>query len=101
MKENGDEQEALGVRRAGENLWRWSGISLRVVENTVPLTDLDPVIEGIQPEFAEVTISRRVAGPMAGGLFPEAALVLALAVASHGFLSELGKDLYKGFRAAL
>jgi len=82
-------------------MWRWSGLSFTIVEDTLDLGDLDDALKAIQPEFGEVAVRRRVAGPMAGGLYPEAALVLALAIAAHGFLSELGKDLYKGFRAAL
>jgi hypothetical protein len=38
---------------------------------------------------------------MASPLGPEAALALAFAIAAHGFLEELGKDLYAAFRSGL
>lgn len=94
-------EDHRAAERAGQNMWRWSGLSFTVVENTLELGDIDDVVRSIQPEFAEVEVRRRVAGPMAGGLYPEAALLLAFAIAAHGFLQELGKDAYKGFRAAL
>jgi len=96
-----EDRSAVAGRRAGSNMWRWDGLSIWIVENTIDLGDLQPILEEVQPEFGVVDVRRRVAGPMAGGLFPEAALVLAAAIAAHGFLSELGKDVYAGFRSAL
>jgi hypothetical protein len=82
--------------------WMAGELRIEIVENTVDLADLEPVVAAIQPGFAEVVIKRRTAGPAAGGPgTPEAALVLAFVIASHGFLQEFGKDLYAGFRAAV
>lgn len=90
-----------GVRRAGRNLWRWSGLSFSIVENALDLADVDPVVRSIQPEFSHVNVQRRVAGPMAGGLTPEAALLAIFAAVAIPFLAELGKDAYRAFRGAL
>jgi hypothetical protein len=87
--------------RPGEEAWRWqSPPSITVVENTLELADLDPLVRELQQTFVEVRITRRIAGPAAGGLFPDAALYFALGAATAGFLNELGKEVYRGLRAA-
>lgn len=99
--EKPDESETERMRRAGRNTWAWSGLSFWVVENTLDLGSLDPVVEAVQPEFGLIEIRRRVAGPAAGGLVPEAALVAVFTVIAFSFLQELGKDAYQAFRSAL
>ncbi len=99
---NADSNDERTLRGRGENIWRGHGLSIEIVENTVDLGSLENVVQNLQPEFDEIEIRRRVAGPMAGGPgYGEAALILAFAVASHGFLSELGKDIYQGLRRSL
>ena len=98
---NREYPEKADPARRADNTWRWSGLSITIIENTIDLADLEQVVEEIQPEFMDVDIHRGAAGPMASPIFGDAALVLAFAIAAHGFLSEAGKDLYRGFRAAL
>ena len=98
---NREYTEKSDPARRADNTWLWSGLSITIIENTIDLADLEQVVEEIQPEFMDVNIRRGAAGPMATPLFGDAALVLAFAIAAHGFLSEAGKDLYRGFRAAL
>ncbi len=87
--------------RAGPNLWLWSGLSFEIVENTLDLSDLDPIAASIQPEFAHLPVTRRVAGPMAGGLAPEGALLLVFTALAVPFLAEASKDAYRAFRGAV
>ncbi len=89
------------AKRAGSNLWRFDGLSFVIVENTLDLADLEPIVASIQPEFADIRIERRVAGTMAGGLTPEAALLAVFAAVAIPFLAEAGKDAYKAFRSGL
>jgi hypothetical protein len=89
------------VQRAGQNLWVLSGLSFDIVENTLDLSDLGPIVEGFQPEFASVQINRRVAGPMASGLYPEYALLAVFTAVASAFLHQLGKDAYLATRDAL
>ena len=91
----------LPAERAGKNLWAWRGLTFTIVENTLDFGDLDEIAENVQPEFSEIQIQRRVAGPMAGGIWGEAALVATFTAVALPFLAELGKDLYHGFRTAL
>ena len=65
----------LPAERAGKNLWAWRGLTFTIVENTLDFGDLDEIAENVQPEFSEIQIQRRVAGPMAGCIWGEAALV--------------------------
>jgi len=96
-----DEPTEEAAARAGANTWAWSGISFVIVENTLDLGDLDAVVSSIQPEFADVRVNRRVAGPGAGGLTPEAALLTVVTAIAIPFLAEAGKDAYRAFRSAL
>jgi len=96
------DQEMDGLNRArGDYFWMNGELSITLIENTLDLADLEPVACGVQPEYVEVVIRRRVAGPMASPITPEAALLVAFVIATHGFLQELGKDAYTGFRSAL
>jgi hypothetical protein len=85
----------------GEALYLFPGPSLTIVENTIELRDLDEFVKSLQPTFVQVDVTRRVAGPMAGGFMPEAAVYFALGAAAGAFLGELGKDAYRVCRAAL
>jgi hypothetical protein len=93
------EDERQRLDRARDHVWMWGTLEIRIVENTLDLGDLQPLVETIQPEFPFVEIHRRSAGPMATPLFGD--IALSIAIATHGFLGELGKDAYKAFRTAL
>lgn len=95
------EKELERGERAGPWMWSSHGLRIEIVENTLDLADLQPIVEAIQPELAAVDIRRKVAGPMASPLTPETAVALAFVIAAHGFLQELGKDAYVGFRAGV
>ncbi|MEX0785810.1 MAG: hypothetical protein WD939_04155 [Dehalococcoidia bacterium] len=97
------------LRRAEEQAWRFESRPLiTLTEHTIDLADLDPFVVELQKVFNQVVISRQRAGPAAGGLYPDAAIYIALggaavaiAAAAQGFFSELGKDAYRGLRKAL
>lgn len=74
---------------------------MAIVENTLELTDVYPIVKKVQPEFRVVRVERRVAGPMTDGFTPEAALIVTFAAGAIPFLAELGKDAYRAFRTAL
>jgi hypothetical protein len=103
MSEMYADEQMEADSRAGHRMWAAGHLNIELVENTLELADLEGIVKGIQPEFADVNIKRRVAGPAAGGtgVPPEAALILAFTIAAHGFLDELGRDAYRGFRAAV
>lgn len=96
-----DSEFHANFERSGENTGRWGKFSLDIVENTVDLGSLEEIVRNLQPEFTWVEIRRHVAGPMASGPFGDVALVLAFAIASQGFFSELGKDAYQALRRAI
>lgn len=93
------DEERQRLERARNHGWMWGTLDVSVVENTLDLADLQPLVDSIQPEFPLVDIRRSSAGPMATPLFGD--IALSIAIATHGFLGELGKDAYKAFRIAL
>ena len=100
-------REVEQAQRAGPNQWLWDGLTLTVVENTLSLAALEPIVRSVQPEFLEVRIRRHAAGPQSTPLGGDIALWVTLVVgagagiAAKAFLEELGKDAYRGFRAAV
>src|SRR4051812_2561047 len=81
-------------------VWTSGGVKIEIVENTITLADLDALVGELQPEFQNVDISRRIAGPMASALI-EAAIILTFLRVADGFFAEFGKDIYKELREAL
>ena len=95
-----NDEEGQTPARA-KDFWAGEGLTFVIVENTIDLGAFDPIVAAIQPEFSHITISRRVAGPMAGGFMPEAAIYAVFTAIAIPFLAELGKDAYRAFRSAL
>jgi hypothetical protein len=64
--------------------------------------DASPVIAAVERAFPRATVSERPTPPAASPPFSEfSVLLLSLSIAAHGFLSELGKDAYRGLRTAI
>lgn len=79
-----------------------SGVSIEFIQDALDSADLRPIVEEIQPAVGGVEIgSRRAEYGVGGGIWPEPIIALTITIAAHGFLSELGKDLYRAFRTAL
>lgn len=74
---------------------------LEYTENTIKFGDLEPVVNSLAEDFMFVKVTRRRAGTMASPLFGDVAIAFILGAAAAGFLSELGKDAYRGLRAGL
>ncbi|MPZ49837.1 MAG: hypothetical protein GEU75_11195 [Dehalococcoidia bacterium] len=76
-------------------------MTLSYAENTIALAEFDEAVEELGRDFFSVNVSRRIAGPMASGLFADPAVTFVLGALTATFLAELGKDVYRGLKAGL
>ena len=74
---------------------RFETVTLQYAENTLSLAEFEDVVSELNRDFMFVGIKRRIAGPMAGGLYGDPALAFILGALAASFLSELSKDTYR------
>jgi hypothetical protein len=80
---------------------RFDLMTLTFEQNTLDLPDFVSALDELSQDFIRVAIVRQVPGPMASGLFSEAAVGFALGATAAPFLSELSKDVYRTLKVAL
>ena len=76
-------------------------VRIEYTENTIEFGELEAVVNSLAEDFMLVNVTRRWAGPMATPLFGDVAIAFILGASAAGFLSEVGKDAYRGLRAGL
>jgi hypothetical protein len=75
------------------------GKLIKIESNGMAASDVGELVDELAPHFFEVRLSVRPSPPAASPLgFEFATLLLAVAIISQGFFSELGKDLYRELR---
>lgn len=84
-----------------EKTLQYVAADIRYVENTIDFECFSDLVGELAPDFVTVRVTRSWAGPMATPLFGDIAVVFAVGAAAGAFLGELGKDAYRGVRAAL
>ncbi len=80
---------------------RYLEVSFTYVENTAEFSDFESIVDDLGQDFFLVKVTRRIAGPMAGGILAEPAVMFTIGAAAGPFLAELGKDAYAGVKAAI
>jgi len=81
------------------NFYYGHGNLIRLESNGMEASDVAELLDALSPHFFEVRLSVRPSPPAASPLgFDFATVLVAVAIASQGFFSELGKDAYRGLR---